>query len=163
MDMRKLREIVVMSNNSATLAIKVYEASAKLSLEKGEYAEFAAAANRLLLEYYVDAEQRWVSCALFLFYGSSLNTSDDLNHLLYRFNKDIPWLQTAIDCLIAIRSGNLPRFDATSTHLPSLPCSFVSFLRNITLSSTADHFKKAYREYPESFHESLTNMIKVKK
>jgi hypothetical protein len=162
MDMRKLREIVVMSNSSATMAIKVYEASAELSLEKGEYAEFAAAANRLLLEYYIDAEQRWVSCALFLFYGSSLNTSDDLNHLLYRFKRNIPWLQTAIDSLTTIRSGNLPRFDAVSAHLPSLPCPFISFLRNITLSNTVDHFKKAYREYPESFLESLTNMIKVK-
>ncbi|PJF18482.1 hypothetical protein PSACC_01709 [Paramicrosporidium saccamoebae] len=156
-----LREIVVMSKNSAAVAIRVYEASAELSLERGEYAEFAAAANRLLLEYYVDAEQRWVSCALFLFYGSSLNTNEDLNHLLWRFNKGIPWLQTAVDLLVAIRSGNVPRFDAVSGSLPSLPCPFIYFLRNIALSNTVEHFKKAYREYPESFHKSLTGPIKL--
>jgi hypothetical protein len=156
MDMRKLREIVVMSQCSNDLALRVYETSAEFSLELGEWAEFAAAANRLTLEYYgQDTFSRWASCALFLFYGSSLNTFEDMNSLLRRIKGDIPWLNDSVELLFAIRSGNIPQFDKAAGNLPKMPRKFIEYIKSFAISTATDHFKKAYKDFPESFHTSL--------
>lgn len=158
-DYRKLRELTIQCAASSRVHVKVFEASARYSLEESEYSEFIAASSTLISGAYKrdqSLRQPWIYCANLLVHWN-LNYGN-FSTTFYTERSCLGHLAPSLISLVAsIRDGNIVRFDAQMGSLSFLPHKFRSYLRDLALNSAEERFKRAYRELPTEFYTRLKN------
>lgn len=136
-----------MNHVRAPLMIRIYEASAKSSIEREEFGEFLATANKLIWEcaYKRSRERDWIFFSVLLLYGSMDSTWSDFSKLFYKVAMDESLL-AVLDLLVCVRSGNVYQLErAISEHFDHLPDKVCLYIRQETAERLAKIYRDAFR------------------
>ena len=143
-----------MNHVRTPLMVRIYEASAKSSIEREEFGEFLATANKLIWEcaYKRSRERDWVFFSVLLLYGSMDSTWSDFSKLFYKLEMDESLL-AVLDLLVCVRSGNGYQLErAIREHFDHLPDKVCCYIRQ----ETAERLDKIYRD---AFRPPLSRVV----
>lgn len=149
-----------MSRVGTALMVRIYEASARSSLDRGEFGEFLAIASKLVWElgYRQCCTSQWLYSSVLLLYGSMEATSPDFCKLFYHQTETDSSVLAVLDGVWSIRSGNVYQLDRLFHGiLSSVPTRLRAHLRQRAVEVLERAYGEALRPCPRTLLDRIVN------